>query len=93
MTLKMRQRQQQQFVKLPKKSRHFFMKLPDNFQMREHSWPCRFHIRFYNNKILHLLRCLHAVFPAKLFSIVELNCRFIVSWQYLKCISQYRYIQ
>ena len=20
------------------------MKLPDNFQMREHSWPCRFHI-------------------------------------------------
>jgi hypothetical protein len=28
---------------------------------------------------------LHAVFPAKLFSIVELNCRFIVSWQYFKC--------
>ena len=23
------------------------VKLPDNFQMREHSWPCRFHI---NNK-------------------------------------------
>jgi hypothetical protein len=28
---------------------HFLMywmsvKLPDNFQMREHSWPCRFHI-------------------------------------------------
>ena len=21
------------------------MKLPDNFQMREHSWPCRFHIK------------------------------------------------
>jgi hypothetical protein len=20
------------------------VKLPDNFQMREHSWPCRFHI-------------------------------------------------
>jgi hypothetical protein len=20
------------------------MKLPDNFQMREHSWQCRFHI-------------------------------------------------
>jgi hypothetical protein len=31
-------------------SRHFLMhwmsvKLPDNFQMREHSWPCRFHIK------------------------------------------------
>ena len=26
-----------------KKSRHFLMKLPDNFQMREHSRPCRFH--------------------------------------------------
>jgi hypothetical protein len=25
---------------------HFLMKLPDNFQMREHSWPCRFHITF-----------------------------------------------
>ena len=22
------------------------MKFPDNFQMREHSWPCRFHITF-----------------------------------------------
>jgi hypothetical protein len=21
------------------------VKLPDNFQMREHSWPCRFHIK------------------------------------------------
>ena len=36
-------------VSRPKKSRHFLMhwmsvKLPDNFQMREHSWPCRFHI-------------------------------------------------
>jgi len=20
------------------------VKLPDNFQMREHSWPCQFHI-------------------------------------------------
>ena len=33
-----------------KKSRHFLMhwmsvKLPDNFQMREHSWPCLFHIK------------------------------------------------
>jgi hypothetical protein len=36
-------------ISRPKKSRHFLMhwmsvKLPDNFQMREHSWPCRFHI-------------------------------------------------
>jgi U3 small nucleolar RNA-associated protein 14 len=28
-------------ISRPKKSRHFLMKLPDNFQMREHSWPCR----------------------------------------------------
>jgi hypothetical protein len=26
------------------------VKLPDNFQMREHSWPCRFHINNNNNK-------------------------------------------
>jgi hypothetical protein len=28
------------------------VKLPDNFQMREHSWPCRFHItlRNYNDE-------------------------------------------
>jgi hypothetical protein len=26
-------------ISRPKKSRHFLMKLPDNFQMREHSWP------------------------------------------------------
>ena len=24
------------------------VQLPDNFQMREHSWPCRFHITNYN---------------------------------------------
>ena len=24
------------------------VKLPDNFQMREHSWPCRFHIMHYS---------------------------------------------
>jgi len=34
---------------IPKKSRHFLMhwmsvKLPNNFQMCEHSWTCRFHI-------------------------------------------------
>ena len=34
------------------KSRHFLMhlmsvKLPDNFQIREHSWPCLFHIKPY----------------------------------------------
>ena len=26
------------------------VKLPDNFRMREHSWPCRFHI------ILNIIR-------------------------------------
>ena len=35
-------------ISRPKKSRHFLMKLPDNFQMREHSRPCRFHIIFTN---------------------------------------------
>ena len=25
------------------------MKFPDNFQMREHSWPCRFHIKYIIN--------------------------------------------
>ena len=34
-------------ISRPKISRHFLMKLPDNFQMREHSRPCRFHIRNY----------------------------------------------
>ena len=37
-------------ISRPIKSRHFLMKLPDNFQMREHLRPCRFHIRFYNKK-------------------------------------------
>jgi hypothetical protein len=37
-------------ISRPKKSRHFLLhwmsvKLTDNFQMREHSWPCRFHIK------------------------------------------------
>jgi hypothetical protein len=36
-------------ISRPKKSRHFLMhwmsmKLPDNFQIQEHSWPCMFHI-------------------------------------------------
>ena len=44
-------------ISRPKKSRHFLMhwmsvKLPDNFQMREHSWPCRFHIK-YTYKVEH----------------------------------------
>jgi hypothetical protein len=52
----------------PKKSRHFLMhwmsvKLPDNFQMCEHSWPCRFHI---NVKIKwcteHQISCVFAFF-------------------------------
>jgi hypothetical protein len=43
---------------------------------------------FQNLTLGYVTKNLHAVFPAKLFSIVELNCRFIVSWQYFKCISQ-----
>ena len=35
-------------ISRPKKSRHFLMKLPDHFQMREHSRPCRFHINIWN---------------------------------------------
>jgi hypothetical protein len=40
-------------ISRPKKSRHFLkhwmsVKLPDNFQMREHSWPCWFHIMHYS---------------------------------------------
>ena len=38
-------------ISQPKKSRHYnilmhwmSVKLPDNFQTGEHSWPCRFHI-------------------------------------------------
>ena len=41
------------------------VKLPDNFQMREHSWPCRFHIIFYELALL-LIIC---PFPAILFSL------------------------
>jgi hypothetical protein len=36
-------------ISRPKKSRHFLMKLPDNFQIREHSRPCRFHIKNEKN--------------------------------------------
>ena len=43
----------------PKISRHFLMhwmsvKLPDNFQIREHSWPCRFHINITNDNLIDL---------------------------------------
>jgi hypothetical protein len=45
-----------------KNSRHFLMhwisaKLPDNFQIREHSWPCWFHINNNNNdmKIMKII--------------------------------------
>jgi hypothetical protein len=41
------------------------VKLADNFQIREHSWPCLFHIKVNNlwqilqlKKISHLWRCL-----------------------------------
>ena len=49
-------------ISRPQKSRHFLMhwmsvKLPDNFPMREHSWPCRFHIsHFDNNNIKKIKR-------------------------------------
>jgi hypothetical protein len=36
------------FLNVNKYWHHFLMKLPDNFQMREHSWPCRFHIKVNN---------------------------------------------
>jgi hypothetical protein len=46
-------------ISRPKKSQHFLLhwmsvKLPDNFQMREHSWACRFHIN--NTFITHRFR-------------------------------------
>ena len=49
-------------ISRPKKSRHFLMhcvQLPDNFQMREHSWLCRFHIslsNLYNNVIIYNIK-------------------------------------
>ena len=42
-------------ISRPKKSRHFLMKLPDNFQMREHSRPCRFHIMKNTTKYCFIL--------------------------------------
>jgi hypothetical protein len=47
--VKNQKKQKEQIKVVPHISRHFLMhwmsvKLPDNFQMREHSWPCRFHI-------------------------------------------------
>jgi hypothetical protein len=51
-------------ISRPKKSWHFLMhwtsvKLPDNFQMREHSWPCRFHINKRLNKFKNKWLLLH----------------------------------
>jgi hypothetical protein len=40
-------------ISRPKKSRHLLMhcvQLPDNCQMREHSWPCRFHISLWEKE-------------------------------------------
>ena len=43
-------------ISRPKKSRHFLMKLSDNFQMSEHSWPCRFHITIYlHSELINLI--------------------------------------
>ena len=46
-------------ISRPKKSRHVLMdwmsvKLPDNFQIREHSRPCLFHINLFNRGLLCL---------------------------------------
>jgi hypothetical protein len=42
------------------------VKLPDNFQMREHSWPCRFHIN---------LLILSSTFLRAEFSLIQSRCR------------------
>jgi hypothetical protein len=38
------------------------MKLPDNFQIREHSWPCRFHIIIDNLYKYNLLMTIYLLF-------------------------------
>jgi hypothetical protein len=52
------------------------MKLPDNFQMREHSRPCRFHITFYRAISL----------SHNLFKFVSLNC--CIFWSIGICMMQ-----
>jgi hypothetical protein len=45
-------------ISRPKASRHFLMhcvQLPDNFYMREHSWPCRFHISLNQINLSNLI--------------------------------------
>jgi hypothetical protein len=37
------------------------VKLPDNFQMREHSWPCRFHIKVNKLVICEFKRALYGI--------------------------------
>ena len=81
-------------ISRPKKSRHFLMhrmsvKLPDNFQMCEHSWPCRFHIN-NNNYQYFFFKCWGdfdkcggdftvsgAIWPGTKYIIL---CKFIEQW-------------
>jgi hypothetical protein len=44
-------------ISRPKKSRHFLMKLPDNFHMREYLRPCRFQIILDTEILLELKQC------------------------------------
>jgi hypothetical protein len=53
---------------------HWSVKLPDNFEMRKHSWPCRFHIN--NNIGKYLLTR-----PKRK---KERNCKFLVMGHYFK---------
>jgi hypothetical protein len=50
------------------------VKLPDNFEMRQHSWPCRFHI---NNNIGKYLLTRPKIKK-------ERNCKFLVKGHYFK---------
>jgi hypothetical protein len=53
---------------------HWSVKLPDNFEMCEHSWPCRFHI---NNNIGKYLLTRPKIKK-------ERNCKFLVKGHYFK---------
>jgi hypothetical protein len=62
---------------------HFLMhwmsvKLPDNFQMREHSWPCRFHI-IYSNNCIFICKLSEIYWGRHIFradsSLIQSSCR------------------
>ena len=48
-----------QYISAQKISTLFYalhcVQLPDNFQMREHSWPCRFHISLNQINLSNLI--------------------------------------